>query len=189
MGAAAPPAAIGSSATGVKKRSKKANVNSPAAHRHQRPKNEVQKSNCVRNVPTNKKTTCWNTSFFYWRRHPDLNRGSRICSPMPYHLAMAPSSERARSIPLPGQAGKLHIHSSVLPLQNKAMALFCLEKLKHACETVKACFDVGAGDEIRTRYLHLGKVALCQMSYARKLVPPVGVEPTTRGFSVRCSTN
>ena len=33
---------------------------------------------------------------FLWRRHPDLNRGSRICSPMPYHLAMAPSSEWAR---------------------------------------------------------------------------------------------
>ena len=42
---------------------------------------------------------------------------SRICSPLPYHLAMAP---------------------------------------------------YGAGNEIRTRYLHLGKVALCQMSYARK---------------------
>ena len=27
----------------------------------------------------------------------------------------------------------------------------------------------GAGDEARTRYLHLGKVALYQMSYARKL--------------------
>ena len=26
---------------------------------------------------------------------------------------------------------------------------------------------VGAGDEARTRYLHLGKVALYQMSYAR----------------------
>ncbi len=26
----------------------------------------------------------------------------------------------------------------------------------------------GAGDEARTRYLHLGKVALYQMSYARK---------------------
>ena len=26
----------------------------------------------------------------------------------------------------------------------------------------------GAGNEIRTRYLHLGKVALCQMSYARE---------------------
>ena len=57
----------------------------------------------------------------------------------------------------------------------------------------------GAGDEARTRYLHLGKVALYQMSYTRMrffvpknltliMVPPVGVEPTTRGFSVRCST-
>ncbi len=27
---------------------------------------------------------------------------------------------------------------------------------------------IGAGNEIRTRYLHLGKVALCQMSYARR---------------------
>ena len=53
---------------------------------------------------------------------------------------------------------------------------------------------VGAGDEARTRYLHLGKVALYQMSYTRisaskeAVVPPVGIEPTTRGFSVRCST-
>ena len=55
----------------------------------------------------------------------------------------------------------------------------------------------GAGDEARTRYLHLGKVALYRMSYTRILshrgdpmgmVPPVGIEPTTRGFSVRCST-
>ena len=54
----------------------------------------------------------------------------------------------------------------------------------------------GADDEARTRYLHLGKVALYQMSYIRILqvtmlpvVPPVGIEPTTRGFSVLCSTN
>ena len=56
----------------------------------------------------------------------------------------------------------------------------------------------GAGDEARTRYLHLGKVALYQMSYIRKsesryygfpVVPSVGIEPTTRGFSVLCSTN
>ena len=61
----------------------------------------------------------------------------------------------------------------------------------------------GAGDEARTRYLHLGKVALYRMSYTRILptlepnclipgmsvvVPPVGIEPTTRGFSVLCST-
>ena len=57
-------------------------------------------------------------------------------------------------------------------------------------------FLFGAGYEARTRYLDLGKVALYQMSYARiwrryssTMVPPVGVEPTTRGFSVRCSTN
>ena len=57
--------------------------------------------------------------------------------------------------------------------------------------------SIGAGDEARTRYLHLGKVALYRMSYTRiyylmntssSMVPPVGIEPTTRGFSVRCST-
>ena len=53
----------------------------------------------------------------------------------------------------------------------------------------------GAGDEARTRYLHLGKVALYRMSYTRisvpkgTVVPPVGIEPTTRGFSVHCSTD
>ena len=30
-------------------------------------------------------------------------------------------------------------------------------------------FEIGAGDEARTRYLHLGKVALYRMSYTRKL--------------------
>ena len=55
----------------------------------------------------------------------------------------------------------------------------------------------GASDEARTRYLHLGKVALYQMSYTRRsvveipqrVVPRAGIEPATRGFSVRCSTN
>ena len=48
----------------------------------------------------------------------------------------------------------------------------------------------GADDEARTRYLHLGKVALYQMSNIRiKMVPSAGIEPATRGFSVRCSTN
>ena len=32
----------------------------------------------------------------------------------------------------------------------------------------KGCFS-GAGDEARTRYLHLGKVALYRMSYTRRL--------------------
>ena len=51
------------------------------------------------------------------------------------------------------------------------------------------CFN-GADDGARTRYLHLGKVALYQMSYIRiLLVPPGGIEPPTRGFSVPCSTD
>ena len=32
-----------------------------------------------------------NNSFFrIWRRHPDSNRGSKLCRLMPYHLAMSP---------------------------------------------------------------------------------------------------
>ena len=34
-----------------------------------------------------------------------------------------------------------------------------------------ASFSFGADDEARTRYLHLGKVALYQMSYARRWCP------------------
>ena len=30
-------------------------------------------------------------SFFIWRRHPDLNRGSEFCRLVPYHLAIAPN--------------------------------------------------------------------------------------------------
>ena len=63
------------------------------------------------------------------------------------------------------------------------------QELYPAWDTFLIKKEVGAGDEARTRYLHLGKVALYRMSYARIMVPPVGVEPTTRGFSIRCSTN
>ena len=37
----------------------------------------------------------------------------------------------------------------------------------------------GAVDETRTRDLHLGKVALYQLSYYRKMVPWGGIEPPT----------
>ena len=68
-------------------------------------------------------------AFLIWRRHPDLNRGSRICSPMPYHLAMAPSSEWARSTSRPkiGLAGfrQLRIRFPILPLKTKNEFWFC----------------------------------------------------------------
>ena len=48
----------------------------------------------------------------------------------------------------------------------------------------------GAVDEIRTRDIHLGKVALYQLSYYRLyVVPRGGIEPPTRRFSVSCSTD
>ena len=74
-----------------------------------------------------------------------------------------------------------------------------LKKIRLGKKRSKNFAPFGASDEARTRYLHLGKVALYQMSYTRVLlphrqtcggmVPPVGIEPTTRGFSVLCSTN
>ena len=35
----------------------------------------------------------------------------------------------------------------------------------------------GAGNEVRTRDLNLGKVALYQLSYSRKMASPRGFEP------------
>ena len=42
-----------------------------------------------------------------------------------------------------------------------------------------APYKNGAVDETRTRDLHLGKVALYQLSYYRLLVPWGGIEPPT----------
>ena len=51
-------------------------------------------------------------------------------------------------------------------------------------------FKNGAVDGARTRDLHLGKVALYQLSYYRIIcVPWGGIEPPTRRFSVCCSTD
>ena len=50
-------------------------------------------------------------------------------------------------------------------------------------------FLSGAGNGARTRHLSLGKAALYQMSYSRRMVPQSGLEPPTQGFSVPCSTN
>ena len=72
-----------------------------------------------------------------------------------------------------------------------------LKKRRLLHSKISVLSHVGAEDEARTRYLHLGKVALYQMSYIRifrplkadDVVPPIGIEPMTRGFSVPCSTN
>ena len=141
---------------------------------------------------------------------------------MPYHLAMSPSG------------------TSILyvAFAKKSTFIFRFLMPTHLCG-----HQSGAGNEARTRYLHLGKVALYQMSYGRisgafipapsrailanfgtpakacgarfcgekekiwyssqksclqdfpmndrifDVVPPIGIEPMTRGFSVPCSTD
>ena len=70
---------------------------------------------------------------------------------------------------------------SRLELESEAFAELCL--------TTWPWRRYGAVDEIRTRDLHLGKVALYQLSYYRMKVPRGGIEPPTRRFSVYCSTD
>ena len=83
-------------------------------------------------------------------------------------------------------------------LPNEGFADPCLTTWPRHHIGVNVSTPFGAADEARTRYLHLGKVALYQMSYGRilgnpdgfpLLVPPIGIEPMTRGFSVPCSTD
>ena len=45
--------------------------------------------------------------------------------------------------------------------------LLALQKKNPTLILLKSEWEYGAGDEARTRYLHLGKVALYRMSYAR----------------------
>ena len=125
-------------------------------------------------MASKKKNTCKCRCFSFWRRHPDLNRGSRICSPMPYHLAMAPSSGDARCAAL-SAAGLRHPakSSAALPPPSSQIqnSRFVFVQGCGASRYINFCSfrnrKIGAGDEARTRYLHLGKVALYRMSYAR----------------------
>ena len=58
---------------------------------------------------------------------------------------------------------KMHESTGLLHLIFRASRQFCIRKNRSLSETV----FYGAGDEARTRYLHLGKVALYRMSYTR----------------------
>jgi hypothetical protein len=75
----------------------------------------------------------------FWRRDPESNRTNRICNPGHNRFAIAPSG------PVPKT-----------PLSNSD------KKGKQSFP-----FEFGAGNEIRTRDLNLGKVALYQLSYSR----------------------
>ena len=54
------------------------------------------------------------------------------------------------------------------PARRRPILLCKIAAPKEMRHTFVCLFSFGAGDEARTRYLELGKVALYQMSYARK---------------------
>ena len=59
-------------------------------------------------------------------------------------------------------------HRDKKPVQHRHSGRCCSQKKRKRKQPINLidCF-YGAGDEARTRYLHLGKVALYQMSYTR----------------------
>ena len=63
----------------------------------------------------------------------------------------------------PRPSGRVHLWAALPSTSSKNSLGF--QKEKHLSKT--DAFLFGAADEARTRYLHLGKVALYQMSYSR----------------------
>ena len=60
------------------------------------------------------------------------------------------------------------VSSIICGMQQKVQKNLIIFQVKQNAHTRVWAFIFGAGNEARTRYLHLGKVALYQMSYARK---------------------
>ena len=91
-----------------------------------------------------------------WRRNPESNRGTRICNPLHSHSAIPPCKKTCKT--------------AVPVISIYGLCFYCAEFSRP--ETKKPCLirvssKNGAGNEIRTRDLNLGKVALYQLSYSR----------------------
>src|SRR3989338_1302997 len=84
----------------------------------------------------------------------ESNRRQRLCRPLHDHSATQPS---------------FRIKKAGVPLFYGLLFLTCpaLLKLRRACHAKRVSAKHGAGNEIRTRDLNLGKVALYQLSYSR----------------------
>ena len=106
-----------------------------------------------------KKEHCFRNALFFWRRHPDLNWGIEV------------------------------LQTSALPLGYGAV-LNCTLSLSKKCQLNL----IGIKRMERMTRLELATSTLARWrstgwATSAQLVPPAGIEPATRGFSVRCSTN
>ena len=97
---------------------------------------------------------------FFWRRHPDLNRGIGVL--------------QTPALPL----GYVAIQ---ITGANSSCSCYRLWSGRRGSNPLPPPWQGGAlPDELRPQIYG---------SSEPHMVPPVGIEPTTRGFSVRCSTN
>ena len=105
---------------------------------------------------------------FFWRRHPDLNWGIKVLqtSALPLGYGAGYNEDRASRPSL--WSGLRGSNPPPRPWQGRA--------LPNELNPQKA-------------YLHGNTQCQSSTAIAVYLVPPVGIEPTTRGFSVLCSTN
>ena len=94
-----------------------------------------------------------------WRRRSESNRRTRLCRPLHNHSATPPGDLLLDCIRIP-------------PRLPQHMDAACRGAAIQPKQKGKRCFPlgIGAGDESRTRDLNLGKVALYQLSYSRRIL-------------------
>ena len=130
-----------------------------------------------------------------------MNRGSGCCRPLPYHLAIAPLfafvntqllfTKTKISAPASARAGTAYSE------YRKNIPVNCWSGLRGSNSLPPPWQGGALPDELNPRssvYSAQCKV-LSNFIYTvystlyTVLVLPIGIEPTTRGFSVPCSTN
>ena len=104
---------------------------------------------------------------FFWRRHPDLNWGITVLQTSALPLGYGAEYMRIELVD-PRWSGLRGSNPPPRPWQGRALP-----------------------NELNPQKAYLHGNTQCQFSTAIAvyLVPPVGIEPTPRGFSVLCSTN
>ena len=149
----------------------------------------------------------------FWRRRPDSNWGWRFCRPRPYHLATSPNAPVRRGprgngkAVFVGRGGRnLRIWSFRRRRKQNGASFFRRWSGQRGSNSLPPPWQGGAlPDELCPHkeetfqppfagtpcYAVPWKRILPECPHSGRifLVPPTGIEPVTRGFSVLCSTN
>ena len=109
------------------------------------------------------------------------NGALRHCAAFTGLLTFWSGRRGSNSLPPPWQGGALpdELRPHMVPPKERH-TIWCLRSESLFC---------GKATAVETCPRHVSKSRLSIPTDAHILVPPVGIEPTARGFSVRCSTN